>query len=105
MKTMIAICIALSLTACAPVQQRPLYTHDDVEIACKQQTGVVQNAAAGAVVGAIFGALVARSVGLRGHYVSEVAANGAVSGGAQAAVYAADNQPSAFDACMASHGY
>ncbi len=112
----VALTFACALSSgCAPVPYRPvidqgapLGNYDADMSACTQlaQQRPAGNATAGgAAVGAIFGALLGAAVGLRGANLGQVAAAGAVSGGAQGAGVSMAQQRSIIANCMSGRGY
>jgi uncharacterized protein YcfJ len=114
MKALI-LCACAMLSACAPVPYRPVVdtgtprgNYEDDLADCQrfaEQRPVADNAAGGAVAGAIFGALIGAAFGLHGSNLGQVAAAGAVSGGARGAGNAAAAQQTIVANCMAHRGY
>lgn len=102
-------------SACAPVPYRPvidtgapLGNYDADLAACTQlaeQRPVGSSAAGGAVAGALFGALLGAAFGLHGSNLGQVAASGAVSGGAQGTGAAMAQQRGIVANCMRGRGY
>ncbi len=114
MKALI-LCACALLAGCQAAPYRPVVDtgapRGDYELDladCQhlaEQRPVADNAAGGAVAGAIFGALIGAAFGLRGNYIGQVAAAGAVNGGAQGAGHAAAAQRAITANCMTRRGY
>ena len=110
-----ALLIAALLSGCAPVPYRPVVdtgapigNYEDDLAACQrfaEQRPIADNAAGGAMAGAIFGALLGAAFGLHGSNLGQVAAAGAVSGGARGADNAAAAQQRIIANCMSHRGY
>jgi hypothetical protein len=105
----------LLLAACATTQYRPLVdsgvsrgNYEDDVADCQHladQRPAAAHAAGGAVAGAVIGALLGAAVGLHGDDVAEIAAWGAIEGGAGGAAYGIDEQRSIVSRCMEGRGY
>ena len=117
MKTSLALTALCALTCagCATTQYRPVvdsgisrgsYEEDvaDCQHVADQRPAAAQ-AAGGAVAGAVIGALLGVAVGLHGDDVAEIAAWGAVEGGAAGAVDGTDEQRMIVSRCMEGRGY
>jgi uncharacterized protein YcfJ len=109
-----ALCTLLC-AGCATNQYRPLVdsgvrrgNYEDDVADCQHladQRPAAAQAAGGAVAGAVIGALLGVAVGLHGDDVAEIAAWGAVEGGAGGAAYGMDEQQAIVSRCMESRGY
>lgn len=109
-----ALC-ALLLAGCATTQYRPVVdsgvrrgNYEDDVADCQhlaEQRPAAAQAAGGAVAGAVIGALLGAAVGLDGDDVAEIAAWGAIEGGAGGAAYGVDEQRSIVSHCMEGRGY
>jgi uncharacterized protein YcfJ len=110
-----AVCALLLLAGCAASQYRPVVdsgvrrgNYEDDVADCQrlsEQRPAAAQAAGGAVAGAVIGALIGAAVGLHGDDVAEIAAWGAVEGGASGAAYGIDEQRSIVARCMEGRGY
>jgi len=109
-----AFCTLL-LAGCASSPYRPVVdtgvsrgNYEDDVADCQhlsEQRPAAAQAAGGAVAGAVIGALIGAAVGLHGDDVAEIAAWGAVEGGASGAAYGIDEQRSIVSRCMEGRGY
>lgn len=75
------------------------------QVLAHQVMGAGQSAAAGAVAGALFGALLGAAAGGHGRFNGQMAAVGALSGGAGAAASAEGGQRGIISRCLAGRGY
>lgn len=115
MKAIFAMAVFALLSGCVAQPYRPIVDNGtrigdyDADLnLCKDVAAQVQPANAaggGAVAGAVFGALLAGAVGLRGRDVGRVAAWGAASGGVQGLAVGSAEWQRVVDTCMARRGY
>lgn len=115
MRIILAIAVFMLLSGCVAEPYRPIvdpgtrigdYSADLDE--CKGVAAGLQPANAaggGAVVGAVFGALLASAVGLRGSDVGRVAAWGAANGALQGLAVGSAEWQHVVDECMRGRGY
>jgi uncharacterized protein YcfJ len=114
-KIVVAAITAALLSGCAPVQYRPIVDtgipKGDYNADSEDCRGVASNVrvedttAGGAVAGAVFGALIGTAFGLKGNNLGQVAAAGAVNGGAHGLAYGSNEWVRVFNNCMLGRGY
>jgi outer membrane lipoprotein SlyB len=114
-KLIVFVLVASMLSGCAPVPYRPIVDtgtpKGDYNADSEDCRGIASNVrvgdtvGGGAVIGAVFGALLGAAVGLKGDNLRQVAAAGAVSGGAQGLAYGSGEWMQVFNNCMRGRGY
>lgn len=112
---LICVIFLSMLTGCATNQYRPAVdygtpngNYDDDLADCQNVANnvrVADSAAGGAAAGALFATLLGAAVGLRGNNLGQVAAAGAVSGGAQGLAYGSVEWTRVVNNCMRGRGY